>query len=281
MPARKRIVLCADDYALSEGVSRGILELLGAGRLSATSAMTNMPGWRSLALELTPFRGIRGIGLHLNLTTGQPLATMPVLCRGGGFPRLQEVIQRALTARLPEHEIREEVRHQLDAFIEAMGQAPDFVDGHQHVHALPGIRQILLSALSQRGLAPEIWLRDPSDGVVPIIRRDVGANKALLVKALATGFRSAASVAGFTINDGFSGFSPLDPRVPAARVITRAFTNLGPRPVIMCHPGYADPALRALDSAVESRPAELAYLASEAFGEFMAERGFELVPRPV
>lgn len=280
MVAGRKVVLCADDYALSEGVSRGILELLGTGRLSATSVMSNMPEWKSLAPDLAPFRRIRGIGLHLNLTTGRSLAGMPLLCPNGEFPRLQELIQRAFTGRLPGHEIRAELDCQLEAFIEAMGQAPDFVDGHQHVHVLPVIRQNLLSVLSERGLSGEVWLRDPSDGAVQIIRREVGANKALLVKGLAIGFRAAANSAGIMTNDGFSGFSPLDPKVPAERVITRAFTSLGPRPVIMCHPGYVDPSLRDLDPAVDSRPAELAYLASEAFGLFMAERNFELVARP-
>ena len=280
MVAGRKVVLCADDYALSEGVSRGILELLGAGRLSATSVMSSMPEWKSLAPELAPFRRIRGIGLHVNLTTGRPLADVPVLCPNGEFPRLQEIIQRAFTGRLPEREIRAELDRQLEAFIEAMGQAPDFVDGHQHVHVLPVIRQSLLSVLSERGLSGEVWLRDPSDGAVQIIRREVGANKALLVKGLAIGFRAAANSAGFVTNDGFSGFSPLDPKMPAERVITRAFTSLGPRPVIMCHPGYVDPSLRDLDSAVDSRPAELTYLASEAFGLLMAEQNFELVARP-
>jgi chitin disaccharide deacetylase len=280
MVAARKIVLCADDYAMSEGISRGIIELLGTGRLSATSVMTNMPEWGSLAPELSPFRRIRGIGLHLNLTTGRSLTDMPFICPGGEFLRLPELIQRAFTGRLPESEIREELDRQFDAFIEVMGQAPDFVDGHQHVHVLPVIRQALLSVLSQRGLAGAVWLRDPSDGIVPIIRREVGANKALLVKGIAIGFRAAATAAGFTTNEGFSGFSPLDPKISGERVITRAFSSLGSRPVIMCHPGYVEPSLRDIDPVVESRPAELAYLASEAFGLFMAERDFELVPRP-
>ena len=110
MVAARKIVLCADDYAMSEGISRGIIELLGSGRLSATSVMGNMPEWKSLAPELSPFRRIRGIGLHLNLTTGRPLTDMPATCPGGEFPRLQELIQRAFTGRLPESEIRDRRR---------------------------------------------------------------------------------------------------------------------------------------------------------------------------
>ncbi|MGA8169409.1 MAG: ChbG/HpnK family deacetylase, partial [Methylocystis sp.] len=48
MAKNATITLCADDYALSYGVSAGILEALRAGRLSAVSALTNGPRWPAL-----------------------------------------------------------------------------------------------------------------------------------------------------------------------------------------------------------------------------------------
>jgi len=38
-PLARRIWLCADDYGISPGVNRAILELIGRGRLNATSVM--------------------------------------------------------------------------------------------------------------------------------------------------------------------------------------------------------------------------------------------------
>jgi predicted glycoside hydrolase/deacetylase ChbG (UPF0249 family) len=46
----------------------------------------------------------------------------------------------------------------------------------------------------------------------------------------------------------------------------------------MCHPGYVDDELRALDPAVESRVAELEYLKSDAFEAMLEGRGIRLVP---
>ena len=46
MRSFRSVILCADDFGLADGVSRGIVELAWKGRLSATGAMTNMPGWR-------------------------------------------------------------------------------------------------------------------------------------------------------------------------------------------------------------------------------------------
>nr|WP_264185837.1 ChbG/HpnK family deacetylase [Roseicella aerolata] len=282
------MVLCADDYGLTEGVSRGILALAERGRISATGAMANMPGWPRLAAPLRALgHGIIGVGLHLNLTTGAPLGAMPGLAPAGAFPRLGALLRQVLPVRgatraAMEGELAAEIARQLDAFEQAHGAMPDFVDGHQHVHALPVVRQVLLRLLSQRYPAGRRrpWLRDPSDGLAAILRRGVSADKAVIVALLSAGFRRDARSASFDTNEGFSGFSPLQAATPAARVLERALLRLGPRPLIMCHPGHVDAALRALDPAVESRPLELAYLASADFGELLAKHRIRLVPRP-
>src|SRR6476659_7718062 len=76
MASTCNVVLCADDFGLTEGVSRGILELAETARISATGAMTNMPARRRSAPGLQPLKGRIGIGLHLNLTTGAPIGPM-------------------------------------------------------------------------------------------------------------------------------------------------------------------------------------------------------------
>jgi predicted glycoside hydrolase/deacetylase ChbG (UPF0249 family) len=280
MTMSQRVVLCADDYGLTEGVSQGILELASRGRISATSAMTNAELWPSLASGLPVFRDRIGVGLHLNLTTGAPLGPMPTLAPEGRLPTLPQLLRRALLGRIRDSEVRAEIARQLDAFERHLGGAPDFVDGHQHAHVLPMVRRALLSVLAERRLAGRLWLRDPSDRLGPILRRRVSPRKALIVHVLATGFRRAARSAGFETNDGFSGFSPLD-KTPPGPVFRSALDDLGSRPVVMCHPGHVDEALRGLDPAVESRPAEMAYLASDAFAALLAERGIALVPSPL
>ena len=276
MPNVRPAVLCADDFGLADGVSRGIVELAAMGRLSAAGAMTNMPGWRRAAPDLKPLKSQISVGLHLNLTTGSPLGAMPHLAPTGVFPPLKDTLQKALTRRLDVGEIKGEIGRQLDAFEEAHGEPPAFIDGHQHVHVLPGIRDALFQALRESRYAGRLWLRDPSDGIAAILRRPIGRNKALVVRALALGFAGSAERVGFRTNRGFSGFAPFDLSVPAARIFATAFSALGERPVVMCHPGYVDDELRSLDPAVESRPAELAYLKSDAFRNLLEERGIRL-----
>ncbi|MEE1654833.1 ChbG/HpnK family deacetylase [Microvirga sp. CF3062] len=277
MGLSRNVILCADDFGLADGVSRGIVELAEMGRLSATGAMTNMPGWRRAAGDLRPLQGRIAVGLHLNLTTGSPLGLMPQFAPSGVFPTLKDLLPKALSRKLLADEIAQEIERQLDAFIEAHGEPPAFVDGHQHVHVLPGIRLALIKVLTERGYAGRIWLRDPSDRIAAILRRPIGRSKALIVKSLSQGFARAAHAAGFDTNEGFSGFAPLDLSVPAERVFKEAFSKLGLRPLVMCHPGYVDDELRGLDPAVESRVEELNYLKSDAFRELLEERGLRLV----
>jgi chitin disaccharide deacetylase len=281
MSLSRSVILCADDFGLAAGVSRGIVELAEMGRLSATGAMSNMPGWRRAAPDLKPLRDRIAVGLHLNFTVGSPLGPMPGLAPSGTFPALKDLLPKALKRQLPDTEIAEEIGRQIDAFEEAFGAAPAFVDGHQHVHVLPAIRPALIQALQARGYAGRVWLRDPTDKATAILRRPVGRNKALIVKSLARGFARSAHAAGFRTNKGFSGFAPLDLSVPAARIFEEAFSKLGARPLVMCHPGYVDDELRALDPALDSRVEELNYLKSEAFRALLEERGLRLVPAPL
>src|SRR3954464_8950671 len=110
------VVLCADDFGMTDGVSRGIIELAEQRRVSATSAMTNMPAWRRNAPGLATVRDRIGIGLHLNLTVGHPLGSMPALAPHGEFPKVGDLIRMSLTRRAPVVEVRGEIERQLDAF---------------------------------------------------------------------------------------------------------------------------------------------------------------------
>jgi predicted glycoside hydrolase/deacetylase ChbG (UPF0249 family) len=280
--ATRSIILCADDYAISPGVSRGIVELARMGRLSATSAMSVAPDWPRLARGLDGVRDRIAIGLHLTFTGLAPLGAMPRFAPEGRFPPLGQVVRDALTRRLPLAEIAAEIDRQLDAFVAGFGREPDFVDGHQHVHALPGIRDALLAALVKRGLAGRVWLRDPADRAVSILRRRVEARKALVVGALALGFAEAARRAGFAANQGFSGFSGFDPAADLAVDFASYLVAPGPAHLVMCHPGHVDPG-DVLDEVVESREREFAYLASDAFASLLAERDVVLtavIPGP-
>lgn len=254
-------VMCADDFALTAGVSRGILELLAAGRISATGAMTNRPHWRVFAPELMAFSGKADLGVHLNLTCAEPLGVMASLAPDGRFPALGTLARAAVTSRHACMEIGGEIRRQLDAFEDAAERAPDFVDGHQHVHALPGIRGQVIEAIRSRYPAGTVYLRDPSDKAAAILRRNVATGKALAVAAMACGLAGQAKAAFIPVNQGFSGFSAFDPARDFAADMAHSLESLGRRHLVMCHPGHVDDELGQVDPVTTTRSIEWAMLA--------------------
>lgn len=275
MANRTAVALCADDFGLSKGVSAGILEALEAGRLSAASALTNGQGWPATGRELTRVLDA-DVGLHVNLTLGEPLAPMVKFAPGGVFPPVSAVVGAALSGKLPIDEIRAEIDRQLDRFMVVTGRAPDHVDGHQHAHVLPGVRTALFAALEARGLAGKVWLRDAGDRLYRIVLRGADLKKALAVKMLASGFRRAAARRGFALNDGFAGFSDFSPDGDYGEHFTTYLRARGERHLIMCHPGHVDEDLRAQDPVTGTREQELAFLLSPRFEDLLASRGLTL-----
>src|SRR5262249_54170630 len=106
--------LCADDYALTPGVSAGILELIEDGRLTATSALTTGSYWAEGARALRSMSEEVEVGLHLNLTLGVSLSQMPQLAPRGNFPTLRALLMSSWMGNLKKTEIQQEIAHQFD-----------------------------------------------------------------------------------------------------------------------------------------------------------------------
>ncbi len=270
------ISLCADDFGLSPGVNRGILEALASGRLSAVSVMTTRPSWPEGAAALRRYAARADIGLHLNLTLGAPLSSMPRFASSGHFPDISRLLKSAHKGELPELEIRREIARQIDGFVEHFGAPPDFVDGHQHVHVLTQIRNWLFDELDARGLARKIWLRDAADRPSRILRRNTELKKAFAIAWLGRGFAREAAARGYATNEGFSGFSGFDPCGDYAADFAAYLRAPGRRHLIMCHPGYCDAELVLIDPVTLTRERELSFLLSPAFVETLDRASLKL-----
>ena len=258
------IVLCADDYALTQGISRAVGELAAAKRISATSVMVTTPHWPATAPRLRVHRGHLAIGLHFNLTLGSPLGPMPRLAPDNILPKRNILIAQALAGMVDRNEIGQEVERQLDAFEKGLGFPPDHIDGHEHVHVLPGIRRPLLEAVARRYPGCPPMVRHPSDTWKAIAARGIARFKAVAVAALSLQFAATARSLGLPTNRGFSGFSEFDVRQPYAQELERALIEPGPRHIVMCHPGHPDAELAATDPVVERRRMEYDALMRDA-----------------
>jgi Uncharacterized protein conserved in bacteria len=277
--ARRGIILCADDFGLSPGVSEAIASLIEANRLTATSCMTLTADWPQLAKGLLQTLADRvDVGLHLTLTTLVPLGPMPTLAPQGHLPSLKTLMCRAFAGRIAAQEVLKEFRRQLDAFVGALGRYPDFIDGHQHVHVLPMIREQTLALFADRSLVTAgTYLRVPWEPPARIVRRRTSVDRSLLVAALAAPLRRAAQRLALPANDGFGGVRDFDPTIDYRRFFQRTIAGTGPRPIVMCHPGRVDAALSAVDPVTVAREHELAYFASDAFPEDVAAADCRLV----
>ncbi len=267
----RRIWLCADDYGISPGVNHAIRDLISRGRLNATSVMMVGPAIgraEASALKTLAANSPRcAIGLHATLTAPFRPLTMHFRPTGDDmflpFPKL---LRAGLMRRLDPELIHTEVMMQLASFAELFGQAPDFVDGHQHAQLFPGVRDAFLAAVKEA--APNAWVRQGGRNQ-PLTRR-LGTPKALVLDVLSAQFRLRAARANVAFNPGFAGAYDFSGQPYFAALMQQFLDGLPDSGVIMCHPGVVDDVLVSLDPLTAQREREYAFLGGVDFPPMLA-----------
>ncbi|MGH7320870.1 MAG: carbohydrate deacetylase, partial [Candidatus Rokuibacteriota bacterium] len=221
----------ADDFGLTAGVSRGIMEAHRRGIVTSSTALANLSPQPDLDTEAAGLTGL-GLGLHLNLTWGTPVSppdTVPTLVDGDGRLR-RDPSRLAEAAEIDE--IRREAEAQIEAFARRFGRAPTHLDSHHHVHRLPRVMEVVMSvALAAR---------------LPLRSQDAG-------------FREGLRRHGVRTLDHFVGDAGADPYWTPERLLdTLAALPVGVTE-LMCHPGRYDDAL-AYSRYGRQREVELAAL---------------------
>lgn len=269
--APRRIWLCADDYGLSPGVNRAIRDLIERGRLNATSVMVVGPSIgrdEVSALQAAAANSSRcAIGLHATLTAPfRPLTMHFQPIDGGMFLAFPKLLRAGLFRRLDPEIIHAELIVQLATFSELFGRAPDFVDGHQHAQLFPQVRDAFLTAVKEA--APNAWVRQGGRNQ-PLAQR-LGSPKALVLDILSAQFRDRAARAGLAFNPGFAGAYDFSKAPDFGELMRQFLDGLPDHGLIMCHPGFVDETLAALDPLTTQREHEYAYLAGEQFPLLLA-----------
>jgi predicted glycoside hydrolase/deacetylase ChbG (UPF0249 family) len=247
----RRIVVCADDFGMDPAINDGVIALARAGRLSAVGCLTHAPAFRPDAARLRDTDVDAGVHLNFTEALGQPGLYLPL-------PRL---IGFAYARLLDSGRVTRQIERQLDAFESAMGRAPDFIDGHQHVHQLPQIRTALLGVLARRYLGKGPWLRSTLpgrlDGLPAPLRR-----KARLIGALGAGpLVRAATTAGLRTNRRLLGvYDFLGGAQAYGDLLVLWLRNACDGDLLMCHPalpaagGRGMAAQRGAEYQVLSKP---------------------------
>ena len=254
------IALCADDVGLVAGGADTASALAAAGRLTSASCVTTGPLWGSEARRLA---GVE-LGLHFNLSEGAPLS--PALAaRWPALPSLARLMAMAHLGRLPLAALAEEWRAQVDAFGAATGREPAFVDGHQHVHQLPGVRDVVLAGAAGFVVAPAIRNTGHVAGPGAAFKRRVieaSGGRALQARLREAGLRHNRVLLG--AYDFGSDFPAL-----MVRWLAAAPAEGG---LLFCHPCDGASGASA-DPIAAARRREAAYLRSDRFGDDLAAAG--------
>jgi len=230
-----------------------------------------------------------GVGVHLNLTEGKPVApasSIPSLINGqGAFARKPTSLWRAMTfGRVGAVDIEKELRAQIEKVL-AAGIVPTHLDGHKHVHALPALGRMSIGLARQYGIrairsVAERWsalgylLRRFPHARPTVLRQRLGS---LALSALSRGWRSQLQRAGVASADHFYGVTPtgfLD--ADLLREILRRLPEGTSE--LMCHPGYVDKALKQMPTRLlEQREVEYQALSQPGIKLLTKELGIQLI----
>lgn len=258
-PSAARIVVCADDYGIEPGVDAGIVELAAAGRLSATSCLTGATGFAARAGDLA---GLDiDVGLHLNFTES--------LGAAGEYRSHPTLVALAYTRRLSRPRVRAQIESQFDLFERHLGRAPDFVDGHLHVHQLPVIRDELIEVVLRRYPSSAPWLRDTMPGELDASLPFMQRFKPQVIAAL--GGPAMASLMrqhGLRCNLGFFGSYDFErPHPPYPVLLDAWLRHATDGSLLMTHPARSFAAGVAFG---QDRLVEFSTLGTDVFAELLA-----------
>lgn len=270
----KSITLCIDDYGMSDEINDATNRLVGADRVHAVSCMSSMPGWSQASRALHHFDQQQlDVGLHLNLT--EP----PDANRFGN--RLPVLISRAYSGLLPHRAIAVELNRQFDEFEQAFGRLPDFVDGHQHVHQLPGVRDIVLDIVCERYLDRRPWLRSTKPRKAASKFDQISLKQHVIYALGGRQFGRDATALDCQQNQGLIGVYDFQGSANAYHGRLAHWLSIcQDGDLLMCHPARASESLPKTrgDKIMQARLREYSVLMSEEFPTLLRLANVQLRP---
>jgi chitin disaccharide deacetylase len=169
----KYVIVNSDDFGISDGVNRGVIEAHHQGILSSTCTMSNMPAAKAgiqLAQSTAPELGV---GLHLTLSFGIPISPpehVPSLVFDDGrfAQNYQQLMEKMLI--YTDDDLETEIQAQFDHFVDMAGRLPTHIDGHHgaaYMHPATFDAMCRLCAEHDLPMRRPAFLDDPTtyDGV--------------------------------------------------------------------------------------------------------------------
>jgi hopanoid biosynthesis associated protein HpnK len=239
-----KVVFHADDFGLTRGVNEGIVEAYERGVLRSTSLMVTAPAFEDAVERAKRTPGL-DVGVHLTLVEEAPALApvqIPSLVRGARFwPTHTAVGLRWLTRRWQVDEACSELGAQLARFDDT-GLVASHLDGHQHLHLLPGVFSWVTAQARRRGI------RFVRDSLADPLRGGSPQRAALLMALRSVRWMAAvrANAADLRTLEPFAtvGFLQAGGTLTAARLLAvlERFQRRRPEATVevMLHPGRPD-----------------------------------------
>lgn len=271
--APARVCVCVDDFGLHPAINQAVLHLVELGRVQATSVMVDGPAWASGAQALQSVStNTLDVGLHLDFTE------LAVAERIVPVRPLRQMWQASYGRRFVPAQLAQEIHRQLDKFEQHAQRMPAYVDGHQHIHQLPQVREALLQVLEQRyGQAPtKPWLRNTRAGA-GLAAGWGNAAKAQVIAALGQGaFMRQAQALGYASNRSLLGVYGFTGDAAAFQRLLQAWLQRAQDgDLLMCHPALGQVEGDAIAAA---RVQEYQVLASDWLGALLPTLPLQLQP---
>lgn len=274
----------ADDFGLTRGVNRAIVEARTRGIVTSATLMANSLAFDE-AVQFAKADSEWSVGCHVVLLDGRPL------CEASRISSLVEsknghafrdgvagFAVRALAGRIDSEQVEAETTEQIRK-LQSNGVTVSHVDTHKHTHMFPAALAGILRAARTCGITA---IRNPFDVVAANFAR---AQRGLwkrytqvkTLRGLAGGFRRAVAKAGLRTPDGTLGI------VATGHLNGNLFQNIADNMPegtweFVCHPGYVDADLDGISTRLRrQREEELAVLTSAEARQALEGRGIELI----
>jgi hopanoid biosynthesis associated protein HpnK len=284
----RRLIVNADDFGLTSGVNRAIVEAHTRGVVTSSTLMATGPVFAEAA-QLAITLPSLSVGCHVVLIDGQPVldaSQLPTLtsadrraqCFGDS---LTTFAARALTHRINPEEIESEAKAQIRK-LQSAGITVSHVDTHKHTHLFPNVLRPLLRAAAACGVRA---LRNPFGPRRPLRSSELLARPRLWMRyaelrwlrRFADRFRQAVAEQGFATPDGTLG-------IEVTGFLDEALFHVIAESIpegtweFVCHPGYNDAELQAARTRLrESRATELRILTLSGAREILSSKGITLI----
>jgi len=285
----RQLIINADDFGLTAGVNRGILESYTGGLVSSTTLMANGPAFED-AVRAARSAPNLSVGCHVVLVDGTPISPPQVVdtlvaIRSAEphkfYSSLSAFAARAMLGGFDRDQLVLEITAQIRKLQEA-GLRVTHLDTHKHAHLFPEILAALLRAARICGVRA---IRNPIVPVKALPKREFKSRRELwkrysqvrVLHGFSRPFHQQMKRAGLRAPDGVIGV--IETGSIENSLLRQTLANL-PEGTweLVCHPGYNDPELGLVATRLrESRDEERRLLTSAELRGFLDEQKIRVI----